>query len=73
MKLTLEALKERADAVASEELLLSISGGTDGDCHAEEETEEAQHRDLTPAAGDPHSVSSALALGYAISDWLQGK
>ena len=33
MKLTLEALKERADAVASEELLATISGGTENACH----------------------------------------
>ncbi len=33
MKLTLDALKERADAVASEELLNSISGGTENACH----------------------------------------
>ena len=35
MKLTLDALKERADAVASEELLLTISGGTENACHDE--------------------------------------
>lgn len=33
MKLTMDALKERADAVASEELLLTISGGTENACH----------------------------------------
>tara|TARA_B110000093_G_scaffold99857_1_gene107373 strand:+ start:135 stop:326 length:192 start_codon:yes stop_codon:yes gene_type:complete len=32
-KLSLDALKERAGAVASEELLNSISGGTANDCH----------------------------------------
>jgi len=32
-KLSLEALKLRAEAVASEELLASISGGTNNDCH----------------------------------------
>lgn len=32
-KLSLEALKERAEAVASEELLNSISGGTEDSCH----------------------------------------
>ncbi|MCK0125220.1 hypothetical protein MWU76_12505 [Gelidibacter sp. F2691] len=32
-KLTLEALKERAGAVASTELLNSISGGTENACH----------------------------------------
>ena len=33
MKLTLDALKERADAVASEELLSTISGGLENACH----------------------------------------
>lgn len=32
-KLTLDALKERAGDVASDELLNSISGGTEDDCH----------------------------------------
>ncbi len=33
MKLSLDALKERAEAVASDELLGSISGGTENSCH----------------------------------------
>jgi hypothetical protein len=33
MKLSLEALKERAEAVASDGLLSSISGGTENACH----------------------------------------
>lgn len=32
-KLTLDALKERAEEVATEDLLAKISGGTDNDCH----------------------------------------
>lgn len=32
-KLSLEALKERAEAIASEELLTAISGGTESSCH----------------------------------------
>ena len=32
-KLSLDALKERAEAVASEDLLNSISGGTQNACH----------------------------------------
>ena len=32
-KLNLNALKERAKEVASEELLMSISGGTEDACH----------------------------------------
>lgn len=33
MKLSLEALKERAEATSSNELLESISGGTENSCH----------------------------------------
>lgn len=32
-KLTLDALKERVNQITSEELLLSISGGTENACH----------------------------------------
>jgi len=32
-KLSLEALSQRADAVATEELLNSINGGTENCCH----------------------------------------
>jgi len=34
MKLSLEALKSRVEAIASEELLESISGGRMLDCHS---------------------------------------
>ena len=33
MKLSLDALKERAEATASTELLATISGGTENSCH----------------------------------------
>jgi hypothetical protein len=33
MKLSLDALKERAEATASMDLLATISGGTDNACH----------------------------------------
>jgi hypothetical protein len=33
MKLSLDALKERAEATASTELLATISGGTENGCH----------------------------------------
>jgi hypothetical protein len=33
MKLSLEALKERADGIASQELLETISGGLEESCH----------------------------------------
>ena len=32
-KLTLDALKERAEAIVSEDLLITISGGTENACH----------------------------------------
>ncbi|MEZ4786460.1 MAG: hypothetical protein R2790_00880 [Flavobacterium haoranii] len=32
-KLSLDALKERAEATASTELLATISGGTENSCH----------------------------------------
>jgi hypothetical protein len=32
-KLSLDALKQRAEAIASEELLATISGGTENACH----------------------------------------
>ena len=34
-KLSLDALKERAEATASTELLATISGGTENSCHME--------------------------------------
>lgn len=34
-KLTLEALKERAEALTSTDLLSSISGGTENSCHTD--------------------------------------
>ena len=67
MKLTLDALKERADAVASEELLATISGGTENACHDEEGSD---FFDDTPAAGDPHSTGAFLRLGHAIAEWF---
>lgn len=37
MKLSLEALKERAEATASNELLETISGGLENACHDKRE------------------------------------
>lgn len=34
-KLSFDALSQRADAIATEELLNSINGGTENDCHPE--------------------------------------
>lgn len=38
MKLSLDALKERAGAVATSDLLATISGGTDNACHDDDKT-----------------------------------
>ena len=32
-KLSFEALKQRAEAIASEDILMTISGGTENACH----------------------------------------
>ncbi|MCF6351095.1 MAG: hypothetical protein L3J23_08740 [Flavobacteriaceae bacterium] len=62
MKLTLDALKERADAVASEELLLTISGGTENACHDNIGTPSG-----TPGEGSTqHFINAANAL----LDWI---
>ena len=42
-KLSLDALKERANSVASEELLNSISGGTANDCHCTCDNKHVEH------------------------------
>jgi len=39
-KLSLDALRERAEVVASEDLLATISGGTENACHDEPKQEE---------------------------------
>jgi hypothetical protein len=39
-KLSLDALKERAEAVATEDLLSTISGGTENSCHPCEQCQE---------------------------------
>lgn len=62
MKLTLDALKERADAVASEELLLTITGGTENACHDSIETPGG-----TPGEG---STQHFIDAANAILDWI---
>ena len=46
-KLTLDALKERAEEIANEDLLVEISGGTLNDCHDDEAWYEAAWREIT--------------------------
>lgn len=60
-KLTLDALKSKADAVASNDLLATISGGNENDCH----TIEPDYS--TPGDG---SATHFLELGDAIRDWI---
>lgn len=49
-KLSFDALKERAEAVASNELLNSISGGTENACHdSSQETLEGAATSTTAA------------------------
>jgi hypothetical protein len=66
-KLSLEALKERAEAVASEELLNSISGGTENSCHDDEPTERHPLNEQYDETGGRNPLSP---LGQAIVDWL---
>lgn len=56
-KLTLDALKKRTNAVASEDLLSQISGGTDNDCHdeAEHPTNETV-KDVIPTWPEPKPI-----------------
>ncbi len=56
MKLTMDALKERADAVASEELLLTISGGTENACHDD---------------GGSESSWVDILIGIGIGEWIR--
>jgi len=50
MKLSLDALKERAEATASMDLLASISGGTENACHP---VVPAKADEMTPLTGNP--------------------
>lgn len=58
MKLSLDALKERAEATASTKLMATISGGTANECH-----------DQPPALND--DLGGAIdAIFDKIHDWL---
>lgn len=61
-KLTIDAFKERAEAVTSEDLLNSISGGTENSCHDGHPLNEQYHD-----TGARHPLSP---LGQMIADWL---
>lgn len=51
-KLSLNALKERAEAVASQDLLNSISGGTENACHDGKKVEKSAWWAFIMAAGN---------------------
>jgi hypothetical protein len=61
MKLSLDALKDRAEATASMDLLATISGGTDNVCH-----------DAAPAAPAPTVVAPAPPGGGTWEAYLNG-
>jgi len=64
-KLSLDALAQRADLVATEDLLSSINGGTENDCHPEED-------DGNTTAGDAAMGEAEVQkdLIDGVMDWL---
>jgi len=62
MKLSLDALKERAEATASMDLLATISGGTDNACHDAIENAPGYQDGVRK-----HELYNEI--GDAISDW----
>lgn len=50
-KLSLEALKQRAEAIASEDLLKTISGGTENSCHNQGVINHVNHVQGQPRPG----------------------
>lgn len=67
-KLTLDALKERADFVVSGELLTAISGGMENACH-----DGPERHPLNQQYQDTGGRSPLSPLGQLIFDWLWGK
>lgn len=62
MKLSLDALKERAEATASNELLATITGGIDNACH-----------DAAPTPTPTTPTLSAPPSGGTWEGYLNGK
>lgn len=62
MKLSLDALKERAEATASNELLAAITGGNENSCHTAE----------TPPPPPPAN-SSSLSISVGVSAPVGGQ
>jgi len=65
-KLSLDALKMRAEATASEDLLATISGGTENSCHNNPLTPEYQ---IEKAKAESELYKP---IGDAIKDWWNG-
>lgn len=65
-KLTLDALKDRAESVASEDLLLSISGGTENACH----DGGSQRHPLNQQYQDTGGRNPLSPVGQWLADWL---
>lgn len=62
-KLTLDALKEKAEATASTELLATISGGTENACRNDYSPCDQVHQDMN----SPRSAGAPLL--HAILRW----
>ncbi|ALU27391.1 hypothetical protein [Myroides odoratimimus] len=64
-KLSLDTLKMRAEAITSEDLLATISGGTENSCHNEAVIRHVDHVQGQPRPG-------YTPLGEAILRWIFG-
>jgi hypothetical protein len=67
MKLSLDALKERAGATASMDLLATISGGEENACHDTPRHPLNQQYDDIPTTRNPYNHT-----GQMLMDWLYG-
>lgn len=56
IKLSLDALKQRAEAIASEDLLMTISGGTENACHDSADTSCAGCEEVLKGPGRLNSL-----------------
>lgn len=70
MKLSLEALKERAEATASTELLSTISGGTENACH--DAAPSAPATTVTAPSVPTVSHEININVNYGPSGWSVG-
>lgn len=52
-KLSLDALKNRAEAIASEELMNSITGGNTNKCHPKGQLQDQMDKDIQDALNKP--------------------